>query len=125
MEELTIINSYEAYNNIKSGEQIVVSEYVLGRLKKIIGGLYKQPYIIPTFEGTVLLEFGIAGIPDYLTFELTDKGISIYMNWLKESPHDLLGELTIYEKHTTYEALIDTKFINDSLVDFGIVNIKK
>lgn len=112
------------YRNDKNPE-IVINEDIMERLPAILGNLYYQPYIIPTYDGTLLLEYnypfkGYEGY-GYMTFELTDNSIDLYFNGDKslivaQQVYKRIGQLPLKDI-----AKLDWFFINTILEQYKMV----
>lgn len=112
------------YRNDKNPE-IVINESIMERLPAILGNLYYQPYMIPTYDGTLLLEYnypfkGYDGY-GYLTFELTEDSIDLYANGNKEQLIAQQSYTGLDHVSSTEVAKLDWFFINTVLEKYNRV----
>lgn len=112
------------YRNDKNPE-IVINESIMERLPAILGNLYYQPYMIPTYDGTLLLEYnypfkGFDGY-GYLTFELTEDSIDLYANGNKEQMIAQQSYAGLEHVNSTDIAKLDWFFINTVLKKYNMV----
>ena len=109
----------------ETNPEVVINESVMEHLPLILGSLYHQPYILPTYEGTLLLEYnypfrGYEGY-GYLTFELKETSINLYFN----GDRDQILAQQVYEgiEHAPLKELakLDWFFINNVLRKYNLV----